>query len=118
MNPTNQSKQEDELREQLVELAQPYIKKLVKVVEVFANGGKYAPHNPNKKSLVDAIMQFIQSRDEAREREVQAVIDAFTIKGSHPEYHDSQLRRLETEWPSLYFAVKSLTTHPNKHGEE
>lgn len=44
------------------------------------------------------------------EKEVlDAIYDALTVKGNHPEHHDHVMRELRTKWPVLYKALDKLT---------
>lgn len=42
------------------------------------------------------------------EQRIKDLLDAWNIKGSHPEYHDMVKSKLEREWPSLYIAISNL----------
>lgn len=33
---------------------------------------------------------------------------AWTDKGSHPKYHDEQIRRLAYYWPELFVSIRDL----------
>ena len=62
------------------------------------------------ENATENIMQLIETYTDKKCNElVEPIIDAFTIEGSHPDYHRQQKRRLETEWGSLYFAIRELT---------
>jgi hypothetical protein len=39
---------------------------------------------------------------------LDAVYDALTDKGNHPDHHDHIMRELSTKWPVLYKALKQL----------
>lgn len=63
----------------------------------------------------DELLQLIAAdRKRVAIETVRPIVEAFTVKGNRPEYHDFQLRRLETEWPSLYFAIKKLEKETNQ----
>lgn len=42
------------------------------------------------------------------EKEIRPIVDAFTIKGIYPPYHDEQVAHLEKHWPVLYRAIVQL----------
>jgi hypothetical protein len=39
---------------------------------------------------------------------IDAIYDALTDKGKHPEHHDYIMRELSNKWPVLYGALKKL----------
>lgn len=40
--------------------------------------------------------------------EVRAVLDAISVKGPNPRYHDRQLAKTIREWPALAHALRGL----------
>lgn len=77
-----------------------------------------------RASIMEEVKSYMAEVIGERDLEIQAVKNAFTVKGVNPEYHDKIKRQLAVEWPTLYYALESLTysaglSQPaTRHGEE
>lgn len=48
------------------------------------------------------------------EAALKPILDAWTIKGSHPHYHDEVKQRVSQMWPSLFRAVENAINTLNE----
>ena len=61
------------------------------------------------RQIMSSVKSYMAEVIGERDLEIQAVKNAFTVKGVNPEYHDKIKRQLAVEWPTLYYALESLT---------
>lgn len=45
------------------------------------------------------------------DRQVKRVVDAWLIKGTHPQYHDAMKKQLYQKWPKLAVALDMLANN-------